>query len=149
MIVVKAKKKSASATNGELYAITPEEPYTDADRGWNNKESRRSVEVKNPESRPAIKGKIQDIGENNVLFLGYPIWWDAAPRIINTFIEAHELKGIKIIPFATSGGSDISNSVKVLKKTYPELDWSEGKLMNGMDDVDITKWVDELGYYGW
>ena len=105
--------------------------------------------MNDPESRPAIKGKIQDIGENNVLFLGYPIWWDAAPRIINTFIEAHELKGIKIIPFATSGGSDISNSVKVLKKTYPELDWSEGKLMNGMDDVDITKWVDELGYYGW
>lgn len=145
----KAAKSLQGATNGELYAITPEEPYTDADLDWNDKESRSSVEMNDPESRPAIKGKIQDIGENNVLFLGYPIWWDAAPRIINTFIEAHELKGIKIIPFATSGGSDISNSVKALKKTYPELDWEEGKLINGMDDVDITKWVYELEYYGW
>ena len=139
----KAAKSLQGATNGELYAITPEEPYTDADLDWNDKESRSSVEMNDPESRPAIKGKIQDIGENNVLFLGYPIWWDLCPRPVNTFLEKYDFSGKTVIPFATSGGSSIAHSVRQLRKLYPNVTWNDGKLLNGGVAV-ATEWAKQV-----
>lgn len=78
------------------------------------------------------------------IFIGYPIWWNEAPRIINTFIESLDLKGKIIVPFATSGGSGITNSVNVLKKTYPDLKWEEGRLLNRASREAIQEWVDSL-----
>ena len=79
-----------------------------------------------------------------VVFIGYPIWWDLAPRIINTFIESHSLKGKTVVPFATSGGSSIGNSATVLKKTYPDLNWKEGRLLNRTDEKAIRAWLDVI-----
>lgn len=135
----------AASINGILYEITPAQPYTNADLNWNNQKSRSSVEMDNPESRPAINGKI-DTDKYDVIFIGYPIWWNLAPRIINTFIESNNLKGKIIIPFATSGGSSISNSVSILKKTYPDLNWKNGRLINHANGNDISVWLNELGY---
>lgn len=87
------------------------------------------------------KGNIQ---EYDIIFLGYPIWWDLSPRIINTFIESHALKGKVLIPFATSGGSSITNSVKTLKSTYPELNWKEGKLLNRTDKDKLRVWIEGI-----
>ena len=138
--------KVAQATGGELYAITPAESYTSADLDWNDKQSRSSVEMNDPKSRPAIKGRKENIADYDVIFIGYPIWWDLAPRIINTFIESHDLKGKTVIPFATSGSSGITNSAAALKKTYPDIDWKEGKLLNRASAGDIREWVGKLGY---
>lgn len=96
--------------------------------------------MNNPESRPSLGGSPVDVAAYDVVFIGYPIWWDQAPRIINTFIESHDLKGKTVIPFATSGGSGISNSVEVLKNTYPELNIKEGKLLNNTSA--IRPWLD-------
>ena len=109
----RAAEKLARVTGGELYAITPVESYTNADLDWNEKRSR----------------------------IGYPIWWNLAPRIIDTFIETHHLAGKTLIPFATSGGSGITNSVGALKKAYPDLNWKEGKLLNRMDENGIREWI--------
>lgn len=79
-----------------------------------------------------------------MVFIGYPIWWDLAPRIINTFIEGHSLKGKTVVPFATSGGSSIGNSATVLKKTYPDLNWKEGRLLNRTDEKAIRAWLDVI-----
>ena len=68
--------------------------------------------MNDPKSRPALKPTKADIGDYDVIFIGYPIWWNQAPRVVNTFIESHDLKGRKLVPFATSGGSSITNSVK-------------------------------------
>lgn len=138
----RAAEKVAQATEGELYAITPAEPYTSADLDWHNKQSRSSVEMNDPKSRPALKEK-KDMAGYDVIFIGYPIWWNLAPRIINTFIENHDLKGKTVIPFATSGGSSISNSVSALKKAYPGLHWKEGKLLNRVDESGIRAWIDK------
>lgn len=135
----------ATSINGILYEITPAQPYTNADLNWNNHKSRSSVEMDNPESRPAISGKI-DTDKYAVIFIGYPIWWNLAPRIINTFIESNNLQGKTIIPFATSGGSSISNSVANLNKTYPDLNWKNGRLLNHANENDISAWLNELGY---
>lgn len=141
-----AAKKLANATGGELYAITPAKSYTSADLDWNDKQSRSSVEMNDPKSRPEIKGKKENISDYDVIFIGYPIWWDLAPRIVNTFIESHDLKGKTIIPFATSGGSSLAGSAAALKKAYPSLNWKEGRLLNRADEKNIRAWIDKLGY---
>jgi len=84
--------------------------------------------MNDPNSRPAIKENKANIADYDTIYIGYPIWWGVAPRIINTFIESHDLKGKIIRPFATSGGSGIEQSVEELKKAYPALNWQEGKL---------------------
>ena len=98
-----------------------------------------------PKARPALKGKVDNLAAYDVVFLGYPIWWGVAPRIINTFIESHDLKGKKLVPFATSGGSSISESVSALRKTYSDLDWKDGKLLNGASQKTVADWVNSLG----
>ena len=77
---------------------------------------------------------------------GYPIWREQAPRLINTFIESHNLKGKTVIPFATSGGSTISGSAATLKRSYPALEWKEGCLLNRTDEKTVRTWIDRLGY---
>ena len=137
-------EKIADATGGQLYEIVPEKGYTSADLNWNDDRSRSSLEMNNPQSRPALGGSPVDVAAYGVVFIGYPIWWDQAPRIVNTFIESHDLKGKTVIPFATSGGSGISNSVEVLKKTYPRLNIQEGKLLNNASSATIRSWLDNL-----
>ena len=85
-----------------------------------------------------------DIGDYDVIFIGYPIWWNQAPRVVNTFIESHDLKGRKLVPFATSGGSSITNSVKELRKAYPALEWQDGKLLNGTGRNAVWNWACEV-----
>ena len=142
----RAAEKVAKITGGELYAITPAQAYTPADLDWNNSQSRSSVEMNDPKSRPALKGKKENIADYDVIFIGYPIWWNLAPRIINTFIESHDLKGKTIIPFATSGSSAITGSAAALKKSYPALNWKEGRLLNRADEKSMRAWLDRLGY---
>lgn len=137
----RAARTVANISGGELYTITPEKPYTDADLNWNDKKSRSSVEMNNPKARPTLGGKKLDISNYDVIFIGYPIWWNLAPRIINTFIESQEWKGKIIIPFATSGSSSITNSVAQLKQSYPNFDWKEGKLLNRADENIIRTWI--------
>ena len=91
-VTAQAAQKVADATGGEVYAITPAKPYTDAGLDWRDKQSRSSVEMNDPKARPALGGKRLDVSDYDVVFIGYPIWWDQAPRLINTFIESHDLK---------------------------------------------------------
>ncbi|WP_281670677.1 flavodoxin [Rikenella microfusus] len=142
----RAAGKLAEATGGILYEITPARPYTAADLDWNDKRSRSSVEMNDPGARPALGGKPLNTDSYDVIFIGYPIWWNLAPRIVDTFIESHDLKGKTVIPFATSGSSGIANSAAALKRSYPDLNWKAGKLLNRMDGDDIRKWIDESGY---
>lgn len=140
----KVARMISDATGGTLYGIVPQQTYTSNDLDWNDGKSRSSVEMNNPQTRPALKGIVSDIAAYDVIFIGYPIWWNQAPRIINTFIENHDLRGKVLIPFATSGGSRIANSVKELRKTYPDLEWQDGKLLNGTSRNAIQNWVSDV-----
>lgn len=131
----------AEATDGQLYEIRPSVQYTSADLDWRNKDSRSSKEMNDAGSRPEIVTDLEDPGSYTTVYLGYPIWWDLAPRVVNTFIEKYGFKGKTIIPFATSGGSSITNSVKVLRETYPDIDWKEGKLLNGASQKTVDSWT--------
>lgn len=136
-------EKIAAVTGGELHEIAPEQAYTDADLDWNNRQSRSSVEMNDPKSRPALKEKKANMADYDVVYIGFPIWWGVAPHIVNTFIESHDLKGKTLIPFATSGGSGISQAVAALRKAYPDLNWQDGKLLNRADERTIRAWIEK------
>lgn len=140
----KAARTIAEVTGGTLYEIVPQQAYTADDLDWNDKQSRSSAEMNNPQARPALKDTKLDVSAYEIIFIGYPIWWDLAPRIINTFIESHDLKGKMLVPFATSGGSGISNSVKELRKAYPDLKWQDGKLLNRASRNTIQNWANDV-----
>ena len=132
-----------AAAGADLYEITPVEPYTDADLDWRNKQSRSSLEMKDKTSRPAIAGKLKNMKDYNVVYVGFPIWWNTCPTIINTFMETYDFKGKTVIPFATSGGSSIKQSCEDLKKAYPGVNWKDGKLLNRPTKNELEEWVKE------
>ena len=125
-----AAQRLAKEFNADLYEITPEVPYTDADLNWRDKNSRSTIEMKDKSSRPAIKGRCENIADYDVVWIGFPVWWYTAPTIVNTFIEDHDLSGKTLNVFATSGGSGVEDSANDLKKAYPQYKWGESRLMN-------------------
>lgn len=131
----------ALATGGELMAIEPVHPYTDADLNWRNKQSRSTIEMQDENARPAIKKTKDNLDAYSVVYVGFPVWWYVAPRIINTFLETYDLSGKTIIPFATSGGSGIAGCVAPLRKAYPNLHFEDGKLLNYPSYEEIQAWV--------
>ena len=133
-ITARVAEKVAAVTGGELDAILPVEPYTDADLDWTDKQSRSSVEMGDPHARPAIKLLQKNVVDYDMIFIGYPIWWDLAPREMNTFMERYDLRGKTIIPFATSGGSGTPYAQNHLQTTYPALPWRTGARV-GIDDA--------------
>ena len=137
-------KQLAEVTGGELHKILPEQPYTDADLDWRDKQSRSSVEMKDKSSRPAITNKLTNMQDYDVVYVGFPIWWYTAPTIINTFMEAYDFKGKTVIPFATSGGSIIKKACEDLKAAYPDITWKEGKLLNRASKQELETWVKGL-----
>ena len=134
-------KQVASAAKADIYEIKPTSKYTSADLDWHDKQSRSSVEMADKNSRPTMKGNVKNIKKYSTIYIGFPIWWGVCPRIINTFIEANNLKGKTIIPFATSGSSQIAGAVKELRGTYPTLTIKDGKLLNDASTADIKKFV--------
>ena len=139
-------KKLAEATGADIYEIRPAVKYTSADLNWNNSNSRSSVEMRDKSSRPEIADKNADISGHDVIFLGFPIWWYVAPTIINTFLEAYDFSGKKIILFATSGGSGFGNAVAGLKPSAPGAVIQEGKLFRSSVSVnDLKKWAESFG----
>lgn len=94
-------------------------------------------------ARPEIANNI-DVSNYDVIFIGYPIWWGDTPRIIQTFMESHELSGKTMIPFCTSGGSGIQASENTLK-SYKGINWVSGKRLTNSKN-DVTNWVKSLNY---
>ena len=143
-VTEKVAKTLADVVNGDIFEIKPEIPYTTADLDWKDKNSRSTIEMNDATSRPAIANKIENINEYDTIFVGFPIWWYVAPSIINTFLESYDFTGKTIIPFATSGGSDLGETVNKLKSVVPNVEIQEGKLLNNFSKEDISKWIESL-----
>lgn len=128
----RAAKALAQAAGADIYEIRPEQPYTQADLDWTDKNSRSSREMGDPGSRPALADRDADIAGHDVIFLGFPIWWYIAPTIINSFLESYDFSGKRIILFATSGGSGFGRAAAGLKASVaPAARIEEGALLNG------------------
>ena len=133
------------STGGTIFEIVPETKYSDDDLNWRNENSRSSVEMKDPSSRPAIVGKVENLSDYDIVFLGYPIWWNVAPHVVNTFIEANDLSGKTVVPFCTAGSSTIDNSVAELRKVLPNAKVLDGKkLFSHSTREDVDAWIKSL-----
>ena len=138
-------KTIAGVTGGDLFEIAPQAPSTAADLDWMDAKSRSTVEMKDEKSRPAIGSRVQDMGQYEAVFVGFPIWWYQAPRIIETFLESYDFSGKKVIPFATSGGSGLGKTEDILKAVCPAAQWLPGKrLRSGESAGAVQEWVNKL-----
>ena len=132
-------KDLAKAAGADLYEIRPETPYTRADLNWQDKNSRSSLEMRDKNSRPTLADRDANIAEYDTIFVGFPIWWYVAPTIINSFLEAYDFSGKKIVLFATSGGSGFGKAVAGLQPSAPDAVIVEGALLNGRPNAAKLK----------
>ena len=102
--------------------------------------------MNNPASRPEIAVKRDNMKDYDTIFVGFPIWWYVAPTIINTFLESYDMTGKTIIPFATSGGSDIGKTNDRLAPSCKGAKLMDGKVFkSNVGHQELAAWVEELG----
>ena len=131
----------AKVLGADLKEIVPAERYTAADLDWHDKKSRSSVEMADKSSRPAMTTKIANMADYDTVFVGFPIWWYVAPTIVNTFLEAHDLAGKRIVSFFTSGGSGEGKTLDYLKPSAPKATFETPKNLTHADESAIRTWV--------
>ena len=138
-------ERIASVTNADIFELIPAEPYTDADLDWNDSGSRTTIEMNDPDVRPEIANDTVDLSSCATVYIGYPIWWGDAPRIMSTFVEAHDFSGKTVIPFCTSGGSSIGRSGSNLASQAGSGNWLEGgRLDVSISDSEIQDWINNM-----
>lgn len=131
--------------NADTYEITPQDPYTKDDLDYKDDNSRSSKEMNDASSRPEIANKLDNLDEYDTVYIGYPIWWGEAPRIMDTFVESYDFTGKVVIPFCTSGSSDIADSEDGLKKLAGTGEWKKGKRFSGSDSKEkVISWVNSI-----
>lgn len=139
----KAAEEIAKATDGTLYEIEPVEAYTDADLDYENEQSRSTVEQKDPQARPEIKTGL-DIAQYETVYVGFPVWWYDAPRLIYTFLDSYDFTGKKIVIFATAHSSNLDSSFEALQKAYPQYDLLKGGILNITSEKEFKAWIESL-----
>lgn len=140
----KVAEKLADGIGADIYEIKPEVKYTKADLNWMNKNSRSSVEMNDKSYRPAIITGDVDIAGYDTIYLGFPIWWYVAPTVINTFLEAYDFSGKKIVLFATSGSSGFGSTAAELRPSAPNAEIVEAKVLSGIiTDAKIRSLAEE------
>ncbi len=138
-------EKIANVTGADMYEIVPAEPYSSDDLDWNDDNSRTTTEMNDKDARPEIGSRDVSLDGYSRIFIGYPIWWGDAPRIVSTFVEKYSFEGKTVIPFCTSGGSGIGKSGDNLKEQAGSGSWLAGdKLDSGMSEDELQTWIDGL-----
>ena len=144
-VTAKVAETLSEAIGADLYEIEPAVPYTEKDLNWMDKKSRSTIEMNDQASRPAIAGMRDNMEDYDTVFVGFPIWWYVAPHIINTFLESYDLTGKTIVPFATSGGSDMGKTNEKLMPSCAGAKLIEGKVFNhSASHEELAAWVDGL-----
>lgn len=135
----------AKAAEADLFEIKPEVAYTKADLNWMDKQSRSTIEMNDPASRPAITGNVEAMSQYDTVIIGFPIWWYVAPTIINTFLENNDFSGKKIALFATSGGSGFGKTVEKLRPSVDaSAEFISEKLLNRASEAEIVEWIESI-----
>lgn len=138
---------AAEYLSADLFRIEPEEPYTDADLNYNNNNSRANKEMNDDTSRPALAATVENMAQYDTVILAFPIWWGQAPRIIETFIESHDLSGKTVLCFCTSGNSGYGRTSSILSAlTDDSVTWLEGHRFSvGTSAEQMQQWLQEMG----
>lgn len=143
----KVAEELAKVRQADLFEIRPERPYTRADLDWEDPMSRSTREMKDPDCRPAVMGKVENLAQYDVVFVGFPIWWNREPSVVDTFLEVHDFTGKKIVPFCTSGGNGIAGAAKRIQELAgAAVTVEEGTRLGGeVSEQDLETWTAGLG----
>ena len=134
----------AEQTGGALFEIEPAVPYTD--------DYDTLLDIARQEqadhARPELASQVEDWGDYDVVFVGYPDWWSDAPMLIYSFLESYDWDGKTLIPFCTSGGSGFGRSLNQLPDSAPGAEILEGLHVSGGNvdgaSEEIAAWLDGL-----
>ena len=138
----KVAENLADTIGADVFAIEPLLPYSDADLNWQDKNSRSNVEMADKTSRPIISRKRDNMTDYDTIYVGFPIWWYIAPTIINTFLESYDFSGKTIIPFATSGGSNMGETNKFLRPSCIGATLMTGKVFSvSASKTELSQWA--------
>ena len=138
----------AEATGGDIFEITPAEPYTSDDLNWTDENSRVSREYADESLRDVelTTTQVENWDSYDTVFLGYPIWWGIAAWPVDGFVEANDFTGKTVIPFCTSSSSGLGESGELLAELAASGDWQEGqRFRSSVSQEDVNEWVDSLG----
>ena len=135
-----AAQAIADAIAAPTWEIVPATAYTTADLDWHDKQSRSSLEMDDPNARPPL-ASTTDLSAYDTVIIGSPIWWGVNPRLINTFIDSHDLTGKQIYLFVTSGSSGVEEAVAALQTTYPHLKIVDGLRYTNQTAEQIRQWL--------
>lgn len=128
----------------QIFEIAPQKPYSKADLDWTNENSRTTIECKDKNFRPEMRDSI-DISSFEVIFIGFPVWWYTAPNIIFSFLESGDFSGKIIVPFCTSGGSEIASCVRDMQKCVQKAIFKEGRRFNfGENKASLRRFIEGL-----
>lgn len=135
----------AAAADAKLYEIKPAVPYERKDLNWMDKKARSTVEMQDPNCRPALADTAAPVAEADVIFLGFPIWWYREPSIIDSFLEAYDFSGKTIVPFFTSGGSNLGEGQERIKALAKGAKVLNGKRFSAhASERELKAWIDSL-----
>lgn len=143
-VTAKAAQRIATQLHAPLFEIQPKVPYTSADLNWMDANSRTSLEVKTPNVAIEI-AQWPDLTGITTLFIGFPVWWYAAPKIVESFLAGLSLRGLSVIPFCTSGGTGINGCEKKLVAAFPQATWLSGlRIASSTTKEQLEIWIDSL-----
>ena len=143
-VTAKLAKKLAEAIDADLFEIKPVEPYSEADQNWKNPLARCNKEKIGKKDVP-VSGIVENMDEYDTVYLGFPIWYWAAPNVVNTFIKQYDFSHKKVVLFATSGGSGLGQTAADLSHICPGAHIRNGKLLNGNpSEASLRQWVASL-----
>ena len=139
----KVAEQLAGLEKADLFEITPETLYTAEDLDWQNQQSRSTLEMKVPSCRPAISGQVENMARYDVVFVGFPIWWGREPSVVDTFLDAYDFSGKKIVPFCTSGGNGLGETAKRIQEIVgAAAAVEEGARLGGtISEKDLATWT--------
>ena len=134
----------AEATGGDIFEITPAEPYTSDDLNWTDENSRVSREYADESLRDVelTTTQVENWDSYDTVFIGYPIWWGIAAWPVSSFVAANDFDGKTVIPFCTSSSSGLGESGDLLADAGT---WLEGqRFRGGASQTDVAAWVESL-----
>ena len=135
----------AAAADAALYEIKPALAYERKDLNWMDKKARSTVEMQDPTCRPALADTAAPVAEADVIFLGFPIWWYREPSLIDSFLDAYDFSGKTVVPFFTSGGSQLGEGQGRIEKLAKGARVLGGKRFSARaSESELKAWVASL-----
>lgn len=132
-----AARETQAVAGGDLFEITVADSYL---AGYQDTVDRARREL-DSNARPVLTGAVENMSDYDVILLGYPIWWHTAPMAVDTFLESYDLSGKTILPFCTSGGSDIGESMPDIRRLSSGATVGTGLTANSLSRETISSWL--------